>query len=845
MKKHNEQGLASIVIVGVLVILLALITLGFSKIMNRAVNNSLNNQLSAAANYAAQSGINDAMAYIKGQASPDDVSSSDCTTLLREPGLSSLVDLSGDGNTKLTCLLVNPRPTDLMYQQLPPNGSQIIKSTTSDVVDKMMFSWQASNGTNNSLPSSLSLSDVPTWNSNSYVPVLRVGLYPVPPNGKIAGIQANSKTFFLAPGNGGGLVTTIPYSTADGSVIQASCNARNTGISGLSADYTCNAIISGLYTLVAPDSYYYVTLTPLYNQADVKVKALNTQNQAVNFIDVQTVIDATAKANNAKKRLQERVDSNTNGDNIAASDYATSDYAIRSAKALCKQIELHKSYYDYILNDAPNTCNSGSSTDQLVAPKLTLSITGNNGADNGTTRDSGTATPGGSGYNGVVYIDSAATVNWKSTDSATYCNASGGWSGDKNPSSSWSGVTGIGSQGFGGISNYTTYSMQCKGPGGTTPTRTVTAWPPPRVSITGPSKVNAGGSYTIKWQAYNSSTCTMSSNGNADWSQTYNNLNPTGSGANDSKDFGIKWNDHSAKKYTIICSDPSGRSTSATWKVNEGSGGDTQVVGPACTATAAFAPTGGSGTTDNSSITWSASCAGVPTNLYDVYINTNVDGIGAGYNTVDGGGAGNVKITRADTYNFQIYIWDTSWHNDSDAAAYSATTGEGEANSGKQTATVVKPLVITNLVESGVWDDGPYECGFVTGSYNNQWLCRNGTPSYDDVKDGGTRFSRVTQPSGGPGCGDANHRWSVCGGVLGWSTSGGGGTVKCDMGAYYSYGVFDSDSQNVGATGNTWNHTDGSTERWVGDGTINGYIWLTCTDDYGQVAKNWPHGDPN
>lgn len=476
---QGQEGMASIVIVGVLVVLLALISIGFSKIMNRAVTRSLNNQLSSAATYAAQSGINDAMAYIKGQPNPSNVSSNDCTSLLKEPGMSNLTDLSGDGNTKITCLMVNPTPTDLMYQQLSPNGSQVIKATTSDAVDKVMFSWQASNGTNTNSPSSLSFTDVTTWNNAGNVPVLRVGLYPVPPSGKIAGIESNSKTFFLVPGQGGSNVTTIPYSTADGSVEQVACNAKNTGINGFTADYTCNAIVDGMYANIAPNSYYYLTVTPIYNQADVKIKATNSQKQQVQFINVQTVIDSTAKANDATKRLQERVDSNTTGDNIAASDDAAPGYSIRSAKALCKQLEFHKSYYNYVLNDAPSTCQTGGSGIQTVPPTLKLTITGNNGLNNGVTRDSGDATPSGSGYYGAVYVDSQATVNWKSTDSALSCEASGGWSGDKNPASSWSGVTGTGSQTFSGLSNYTTYSMVCKGPGGTTPTRTVTAWPPP------------------------------------------------------------------------------------------------------------------------------------------------------------------------------------------------------------------------------------------------------------------------------------------------------------------------------------------------------------------------------
>jgi hypothetical protein len=832
-RQQNQQGLASIVIVGVLVILLALITLGFSKIMGRAVNNALNNQLSAAASYAAQSAINDAMAYIKGQDSPDDVSSSDCTTLLKQPGLSNLVDLSGDGNTKITCLLVNPRPTDLMYQQLAPNGSQIVKATTSDAVDKMMVSWQASNGTNNSLPGTLSFPDVPTWNTAGNVPVVRLGLYPVPPDGKISGIQAASKTFFLVPGTGSGAaqVTAIPYSTPDGSVVQANCNAKNTGINGLTADYVCNIIINGLYANILPDSYYYLTITPLYNQADVKIKANNVQNQAVEFISVQTVIDATAKANNAAKRLQERVDSNISGDNIAASEDAVPDYAIRSAKALCKQLELHKSYYDYILNNAPATCNSGGSGIPTVAPTLTLKITGNDGTDAGTTRDSGDATPGGSGYSGAVYINSAATVSWKSTDSAYDCTASGGWSGNKNDSSSWSGVTGTGSQSFSGISRYTNYNLTCHGPGGATPTKTVTAWPPPRVSISGPGSFNAGDSYTISWSAVNASKCTVSSTGNNSWEQTYTGLNPANT-VGDSRSFGTSWQDHSTKNYTIKCWDASGREDRAdagSWSVGVG-GADTTIRPPRCSASASFS----GNTTDNAYIRWSASCPEVDPygggNNY--YIDTNVPNIGSGYTSGTYGTGGNVKIEQAGDFHFQIYTWAPGWKSQSDASGFGSTSGDGEANSGRKTVTVYKPLEVFGVGSDGVWDHGAQgTCDFPPTNpnniYNNTWQCR---------------FNQQTLGGGELGCGQGppsqNHRWTTC--FVFWRTRGGSDSITCRAGVA-GYGWPDTAMGNGGTQ--TQFHSNGSdlywqtgNEGWTGAGLVTNFIRVHCQDSAGQQA---------
>ena len=76
--QKNQNGTASIISTLILVILLSLISIGFAKIMDRSLQNSLDSNLSSAANYAAQSGINDAMAYIKTRGI-NDVSS--CTGL--------------------------------------------------------------------------------------------------------------------------------------------------------------------------------------------------------------------------------------------------------------------------------------------------------------------------------------------------------------------------------------------------------------------------------------------------------------------------------------------------------------------------------------------------------------------------------------------------------------------------------------------------------------------------------------------------------------------------------------------------------------------------------------------
>jgi hypothetical protein len=80
--------------------------------------------------------------------------------------------------------------------------------------------------------------------------------------------------------------------------------------------------------------------------------------------------------------------------------------------------------------------------------------------------------------------------------------------------------------------------LRCTGPGGAAQ-RTVTAWPQPTVSISGPSSYNAGGSYTISFSSKNAISCSISSSGNQPWNQGYS-ASPTyanPNGPSDSRQF--------------------------------------------------------------------------------------------------------------------------------------------------------------------------------------------------------------------------------------------------------------------------------------------------------------------
>ena len=95
---RNQHGVASIFVVMILMTILALISIGFSHLMNRELRQSLDRQLSTEAYFAAESGVNDAKIYLAngGTDSAGCASPTDTARSFVNGG-----DISGDGSVNV------------------------------------------------------------------------------------------------------------------------------------------------------------------------------------------------------------------------------------------------------------------------------------------------------------------------------------------------------------------------------------------------------------------------------------------------------------------------------------------------------------------------------------------------------------------------------------------------------------------------------------------------------------------------------------------------------------------------------------------------------------------------
>lgn len=739
MRRKSQEGMASIVVVSILVIVLTLISIGFTRLINRSLTNSANRQFSSASTYAAQSAINDVAAYLKQYVAtnppPAPQPKSDTCN-----GAGSLIgntaskgpfyndsNLAGNSTTQYTCLLLNPTPADLVYQRIASNRSQVVKLTTSAFpgsLDKVMVSWQPScdPNSNGSCPtgfplSSSSLNNVTNWNdpssgickdttgaNASCIPLLKLTLYPIPASASLTNLQANSKTVFLYPQSPSGNVPHKDYKTeiGDGAIMAIPCTKTIGSSSGVidfagvpnnKSDFTCNIILQGLATFFSsPETtgYIYLRATPIYSQADVKLMANDQWGQSVNFINDQAVIDATATVGGVAKRLQARVDTsslatNSNGIdfNISSGGVGMPEQSVRTANALCKRLVQTVSFFSYVSFDtSPSVCHdTGGGGTSNPTPHLDLKITGSTGPvtylgipNRGVAKDYTDLTPDSS-QKGTSYIDSSGNVvlNWTTTD-ATTCTATGGSPGwasppDKNTIMSFTGspaVNGAGNQTFSGsgITSVTNFTLICgRVGGGNSPfatvnnaegAETVTAWPPPTASISGPASISADAPYTISWTGGSFSRCTLSGN----WNSTATYTNTGGAPVpTQSQTMTIGPQDDTTKTFTVECFDPAGRTSGPKTISYQRGGGGPPVIGPilppTCVANVSASDNGDAAV----NYSWDGACPAVgDPNLGTYSVTSSTD---PGFSSISRTGGGTTPGLRTPAEPFCLRLTDS------------------------------------------------------------------------------------------------------------------------------------------------------------------------------------------
>lgn len=343
--KLDQTGFAAIVIAVVLVTVLSLVTIGFAELVRHEQNNSLNRQLSNAAYYAAEAGINDASkALAQGYTTPK-------TTCDPLPAgttgggsylTNNVVSTDSHGGSSYTCLLIYEAPLDIQFSSVgsqDDNAKSFVinavdpsDNVTPTPVTSFTISWQDQAGRQTFAPAAWSSHPFQTasnWTNggNQVTGVLKLQLVPLGGGLNRANLTNAAYDAFLYPTAGGSTVTSS-YSSGTGSnagiIIDGNCSA------GQVRYCKANIDVSSLN-----QSQFLMRLVSLYDNSAVTIIANGSGGTQLRVAGVQSLIDSTGKSAGVLRRVQVRVpDQNS----------TLPEYGIESLTGICKQLTVYPNY---------------------------------------------------------------------------------------------------------------------------------------------------------------------------------------------------------------------------------------------------------------------------------------------------------------------------------------------------------------------------------------------------------------------------------------------------------------------------------------------------------------------
>ncbi len=385
-QQPKEQGFVSLFTVIFFMLLITIITVGFLRIMAAEQRQSLDNDLTASAEAAARSGVEDAKrAILKYNALPTSdplkaqlqaaLTSSNCDALFTNSSVRAALNLNNNGsinnqpglNQYYTCLSVNLDTADYIGQA-SAGKSEFVPLTATGPWEQVMVSWHLASATigsdgdgqpSNYAPGPLLppvTGGVNSWSTQGYPAYLRVELYGYP-NGNFnrSNVDLLSRSVFLVPNSSSnaaavGPSTPINFATVD----PRGANQNKVNLVGIKCSGTPPNIPIGTYAcsgrLELPlgqpstSNNYFLRVTPLYGAAHFRLQLLHGGSSVVNFNGVEPVIDSTGRASDVFRRIQTRVRLG-NAANLP-------EYAAESANDICKTMQVADGSY-YLGNVCP------------------------------------------------------------------------------------------------------------------------------------------------------------------------------------------------------------------------------------------------------------------------------------------------------------------------------------------------------------------------------------------------------------------------------------------------------------------------------------------------------------
>lgn len=313
----NQQGLVSITVTVIIMVVVTLIVSSFALITRREQRRSLDRQLNTQALNAIEAGVADAQAAITANRLTDDIT--ECTgsnSFINKAALNPTINKVGE-NVEYSCVLIDQGVQSWTKSSAnPEDGAFIVPIKAATAIGTLRIGWQEKSGSDSFVSDAIFADRSHNLlKAGMGSPMLRVTIFPGLSGQTRNDLKNAAHTMFLYPvGAAQGSAGSIGYLNNDpnqqthdsqGAFVSGNCNqgnADNSSVSSLPAKYYCNVDITGLN-----DTKYYVVIQPLYKSAAIDIQGFDSSNSVVTLSGSQATVDVTARAGDVLRRAQVRV----------------------------------------------------------------------------------------------------------------------------------------------------------------------------------------------------------------------------------------------------------------------------------------------------------------------------------------------------------------------------------------------------------------------------------------------------------------------------------------------------------------------------------------------------------
>ncbi len=320
--RQDQKGIVSFFVVMIIMIVLTLIVLAFAQLVRREQRQTLDQQLKTQAQYAAESGVNDALDWLGDPANQTKLFTwnKECTgagSFAAVAGLNQ--DLDPAGVISYSCLLVDPAPAQLKKTAATDSSVSFKLQPQSGTIGQLRVSWQDHAGGADVTCTNGVGSYPGNGNQNCAIGDLRLEIVPFDSPTSRDQLTDNRYIAYAQPGGLGLADWGAGTGRGQGQSVGATCAA---GICRLTIGNVPNIGLG------------YMHVSAIYASSDVTVEAFAGGGSPLPMVGDQVEIDSTGKANDVLHRIKVDAPINTKGNGPAP------EYVLQSRLTQCKRFQI-------------------------------------------------------------------------------------------------------------------------------------------------------------------------------------------------------------------------------------------------------------------------------------------------------------------------------------------------------------------------------------------------------------------------------------------------------------------------------------------------------------------------